>query len=165
MAAGEQSGAAGAHGVSTIKVTVKMRVRVLILKHPQDDIIRESSSPEPVVRPLGRGLPRSPRLPRRWSWRFRMPSQHPMTLRSHTRGIAAAEPSRSLLAGVQPPRRRITVQTPRGKFMNNHILFSLSACLLVEAKRLPSLLYFHPHIRRLPKGPGCFTDASEFLKK
>lgn len=153
MAAGEQSGAAGAHRVSSIKMTVTMRVRILISKNPQNDIIRESSSPEPVVRPPGRGLPRSPRLPRRWSWRFQMPSQHPMTLRSHTRGIAAAAPSGLLLAGVQPPSRRTTVQAPRGKSMNDYILFCLPACLLVEDERLPALLYFHPDTRRLPKGP------------
>ncbi|KAF3384643.1 hypothetical protein F1880_002436 [Penicillium rolfsii] len=91
MAAIEESGATGAHG---------------------SDIIRESSSsPEPVVRPLGRSLPGSRRVPRRWSWRHRMPSQHSMTLRSHTRGIAAA-PSGSLLAGDQPPSLDTTVQEP-----------------------------------------------------
>jgi hypothetical protein len=103
-------------------VTVKRRVRILIL-NPQNDIIRESSSsPEPDVRPR---LPRCP--PRRWSWRFRMPSQHPMTLRSHTRRVAAAAaaPLGSLLADVQPLSRGTTVQTPRGKFMNLNIIVFL----------------------------------------
>lgn len=144
MAAGEQPGAAGAHGVSTIEVTVKMRVRILILKNPQNDIIRESSSPEPLARPSGRHLPRSPRLPRRWTWRFRMPSQHPMTLRSHTRGIAAAAPARAILAGIQPPSRRTTAQTPRGKFINFYILVCLS---VIRRRETPVIVILpSPHL-------------------
>ncbi|KAJ5881039.1 uncharacterized protein N7473_012092 [Penicillium subrubescens] len=132
-----------------------MRARTLILKNQQNDIIRESSSPEPVVRPSGRGLPRSPRLPRRWTWRFRMPSQHPMTLRSHTRGIAATAAARSVLAGVQPPSRRTKVQTPRVRRKESPVIVVLPSPHPAPAKRTGTL---HRHILILKEVADTETE-------